>query len=62
MLAEAGSQGLKVGRTKSYTTLYNGMTVTASDEDADQLRDVPGVVGVWPVLTVAASDAGNGAR
>ncbi|HSN44070.1 MAG TPA: S8 family serine peptidase, partial [Propionibacteriaceae bacterium] len=54
VLAEASGQGLKVGRTKSYTTLYNGMTVTASDEDADQLRDVPGVVGVWPVLTVAA--------
>lgn len=54
VLAEASGQGLKVGRTTSYTTLYNGMTVTASAGDADQLRDVPGVVGVWPVLTVAA--------
>lgn len=54
VLAEAGSQGLTVGRTKSYTSVYNGMTVTASTKDADQLRDVPGVLGVWPVLTVAA--------
>jgi len=30
------------------------MTVTATDADADQLRDVAGVVGVWPVLQVAA--------
>lgn len=54
VLAAASSDGLKVGRTKSYTGVYNGMTVTASTEDADQLRDLPGVVGVWPVLTVTA--------
>lgn len=54
VLAEAGGQGLKVGRTKSYTSVYNGMSVTATSADADQLRAVPGVVGVWPVLVVAA--------
>src|SRR5664279_2903508 len=54
VLSEAGSVGLKVGRTASFTIVYNGMTVTASGADADQLRDVAGVVGVWPVLQVAA--------
>ena len=56
MLREAGSEGLKVGRTGSFTSVFNGMTVTATDADADQLRDVAGVVGVWPVLQVAAPD------
>jgi subtilisin family serine protease len=56
VLREAGSEGLKVGRTASFTSVYNGMTVTASGADADQLRDVAGVVGVWPVLQVAAPD------
>jgi minor extracellular serine protease Vpr len=54
VLREAGSEGLTVGRTASFTSVYNGMTVTATDADADQLRDVAGVVGVWPVLQVAA--------
>jgi len=56
VLSEAGSEGLKVGRTASFTSVYNGMSVTASGADADQLRDVAGVVGVWPVLQVAAPD------
>jgi len=54
VLSEAGTEGLAVGRTASFTSAYNGMAVTASGADADQLRDVPGVVGVWPVLQVAA--------
>ena len=56
VLSEAGTEGLAVGRTASFTSAYNGMAVTASGADADQLRDVPGVVGVWPVLQVAAPD------
>jgi subtilisin family serine protease len=56
VLQEAGSEGLKVGRTASFTSAYNGMTITASSADADQLRDVAGVAGVWPVLQVAKPD------
>src|SRR5450759_5061224 len=56
VLREAGSEGLKVGRTGSFTSVYNGMAVTATDADADQLRDVAGVVGGGPVRHVAAPD------
>ena len=56
VLTEAGSEGLSVRRTASFTSAYNGMTVAASGADADQLRDVAGVLGVWPVLQVAAPD------
>ena len=54
VLTDAGSKGLSVRRTASFTSAYNGMTVTASGADADQLRNVAGVVSVWPVLQVAA--------
>ncbi len=54
VLSDASSQGLRIGRTKSYTGVYNGMSVTATSDDADQLRSVPGVLDVWPVLVVAA--------
>ncbi len=56
VLTTAGSEGLSVRRTASFTSAYNGMSVTASGADANQLRDVPGVLGVWPVLQVAAPD------
>ena len=56
VLNEAGSEGLSVRRTSSFTSAYNGMTVTASGADADQLRDVSGVLGVWPVLQVDKPD------
>jgi len=56
VLTEAGTEGLNVRRTASFTSAYNGMTVTASGADADQLRDVSGVLAVWPVLQVAAPD------
>ena len=56
VLAAAGGEGLSVRRTASFTSVYNGMTVTATGADADQLRSVAGVVGVWPVLKVAAPD------
>ncbi len=61
VLNEAGSQGLNLRRTASFTSAYNGMTVTGSSADADQLRDVPGVIGVWPVLKVAAPDPATSA-
>ncbi len=54
VLAQAKSRGLAIGQTRSFTRAYNGMTVTASDEDAAQLRSVPGVTGVWPVYVVNA--------
>lgn len=56
VLTAAGGEGLNVRRTASFTSAYNGMTITASGADADQLRDVTGVLGVWPVLQVAAPD------
>ncbi len=59
VLTKAGSEGLSVRRTASFTNAYNGMTITASGADADQLRDVSGVLGVWPVLQVAAPDPGT---
>jgi len=56
VLNEAGTEGLNLRRTASFTSAYNGMSVTASGADADQLRDVPGVIGVWPALQVPTPD------
>ncbi|HEY5483390.1 MAG TPA: S8 family serine peptidase, partial [Propionibacteriaceae bacterium] len=56
VLNEAGTEGLNLRRTASFTSAYNGMSVTASGADADRLRDVPGVIGVWPALQVPTPD------
>lgn len=49
----ARSAGIDLDVTTGYSTAFNGMAVDVDDADAARLRDVDGVVAVYPVLEVA---------
>ncbi|MGA4507003.1 S8 family serine peptidase [Propionibacteriaceae bacterium G1746] len=52
VLKNARSRGLKVEVTRSFTTSFNGMTVTTSDSSVAELLAIPGVEKVFPVVEV----------
>lgn len=49
----ATARGLKVSVTRSFTTAFNGMTIHADDASMANIAALPGVVRVFPVLTVS---------
>ncbi|MDO5286783.1 MAG: S8 family serine peptidase [Actinomycetia bacterium] len=54
VLAQAQARGIRAMPTRLLSHAYNGITVQATRQVADQLRGLPGVTGVWPVFQVEA--------
>ncbi|WP_027460267.1 S8 family serine peptidase [Deinococcus murrayi] len=48
----AAQAGLKLQEFASYQRLFNGLSVTASAEEANRLARLPGVVNIFPVVKI----------
>jgi subtilisin family serine protease len=54
--AQARAEGIRYRERFSYDTLFNGISVSATDADAAELRNLDGVTAVYPVNTVTLGD------
>ncbi|GAA5513723.1 hypothetical protein Dcar01_02468 [Deinococcus carri] len=45
----AAQQGIKYQELASYSTLFNGFSISASDAEVNEITRVPGVLAVYPV-------------
>ena len=52
----AASAGVSMKERYSFDTLWNGVSVDASADNARKIRSLDGVTGVWPVLVIDAPD------
>jgi subtilisin family serine protease len=59
--SEAAKAGAKFTERRSFDTLWNGLSITASRSDITKIRSLPGVTGVWPVAIIAAPEAKSSA-
>jgi len=50
---EAKKQGIKFRERYAFDTLWNGMSVEVKPKDVARLSSLPGVVAVYPVITVS---------
>ena len=57
----AAKAGAKFKERRSFDTLWNGLSITASRSDIAKIRSLPGVTGVWPVAIIAAPEPKSGA-
>ncbi|WP_420176880.1 S8 family serine peptidase [Luteococcus sp. OSA5] len=51
VMAAAAKAGVKVKQHRSYTRTFNGMAVTMDGKQAAKLARLPGVKGIYPVVT-----------
>ena len=57
----AAKAGVQYSERYAFSTLWNGLSITASRSDINALRNLPGVKAVWPVAVIEAPAVDSGA-